>query len=309
VVRARSGYCNAKPLDLLAGNPIEKDLEKRVTGSEAGNIQASMQLPYFYTAPETARVNVAIEMPLSTVKFEKKKGKLRTAVNVLGIAYLPDGGVGARFSDTVNLEFANKKELEEFSAKPFHYENQFEIASGKYTLKVAFSAGSESYGRLESPLAVDPYDGNKFSLSSVALSNTIHRVDEMDTSLTAQLLEDRKPLVVLGNQITPSGSNRFKKTDVVGLYTEIYAPLLASAKEPPAVGLQMRIVERSTGQQKSDSGFMRVPTPQAGNPVVPVGLRVPVDTLDSGSYRLEIKAIDEKGNASPVRSADVEVMD
>ena len=55
-------------------------------------------------------VNVAIDMPLDAVKFEKKKGKLQVSVNVLGIAYTPDGGVGARFSDTVKLEYRRGSE-------------------------------------------------------------------------------------------------------------------------------------------------------------------------------------------------------
>src|SRR5207248_11369941 len=61
-VRARSGYCNVKPVDLLAGNPIEKNLENRAAGSQAGNVAASMQAPFFDTGPNTARVNVAREI-------------------------------------------------------------------------------------------------------------------------------------------------------------------------------------------------------------------------------------------------------
>src|SRR6202044_1145261 len=58
-VRARSGYCNVKPVDLLAGNPIEKDLENRAQSEMKGDIVASMQLPFFYTAPDTAQVHLA----------------------------------------------------------------------------------------------------------------------------------------------------------------------------------------------------------------------------------------------------------
>ena len=46
---------------------------------------------------------------------------------------------------------------------------------------------------------------------------------------------------------------------------------------------------------------------RAGNPVIPVGLKLPLDTLAPGSYRAELKAVDSAGNASPVRSADFEV--
>ena len=54
-VRARTGYCNSRPQDLLAGNATEKDLETRAAAAQAGNVGVTMELPYFYTAPNVAR--------------------------------------------------------------------------------------------------------------------------------------------------------------------------------------------------------------------------------------------------------------
>jgi len=157
-----------------------------VNGTAPGNVTASMQVPYFYTSPNTARLNVAIEIPTSAVNFDKVKGKFHGTVNVLGIAYRPDGTVGARFSDAVKVDLENKKELEAFKEKPLlHYEDQFEVASGQYTLKVVFSSGGASFGKLEAPVTVDPYDGKQLTLSAVALSKELHRVNQMDTGLDA----------------------------------------------------------------------------------------------------------------------------
>jgi hypothetical protein len=66
LVRARSGYCNIKPVDYLAGNSVEKDLENRVAGTAAGSVKASMQTPFFYTSPNTARVNMATSVAASS---------------------------------------------------------------------------------------------------------------------------------------------------------------------------------------------------------------------------------------------------
>src|SRR5208282_2862601 len=131
--------------------------ENRVAGSAAGNIAASMLVPYFYSSPNTARLNVAMEIPSDSIAFEKTKGKFHAAINILGVAYRPDGTVGARFSDTAKVYLENKKELESFKERPLHYEYQFEVAPGKYTLKVAFSSGGAAFGKLEMPLTVDPY--------------------------------------------------------------------------------------------------------------------------------------------------------
>jgi hypothetical protein len=305
-VRARSGYCNVKPVDLLAGKPAEQDLENRAAASQPGTVTASMQAPFFYTSPNVARVDVAIEIPSESLKFEKVKGKLHSEVNVLGIAYKPDGAVAARFSDTVKLDLDGAKELATFKQKPLHYENQFDVASGQYTFKVVFSSGGESFGKLEQPLVVDSNDGTQFGLSALALSREVHRVSELETALDTELLEGRAPLVASGLQFTPTGAYRFKTTEPATMYLEIYEPLLVGAN-PPQVGVQLRLLERKTGVQKLDTGVIEVATfIHAGNPVIPVGLKLPVSTLVAGSYRAELTALDSAGK-SVVRSADFEV--
>ncbi len=303
-VRARSGYCNAKPLDLLAGSAVEKNLELRAAATAAGNVNASMEVPFFYSSPNTARVQVAMDIAPTGLQCQKEKGKLHGEINVLGIASESDGTVAARFSDTMKFDFDNKKQLEEFEQQPLHYETQFDVASGKYDLKVVFSSGGASFGKVQTPLTIDPYDSKNFALSGVALSNKIHRVTDLDVGLDAELLEDQKPLVSKGIQLVPSGSNIFKKTEPAAVYVEVYEPLLLQPNTPK-VGLQMRLVDKKSGEQKLDTGFINVLAySQSGNPVIPVALKIPVETLAAGVYRAELKAVDEAGHVSGVRSAD-----
>ena len=307
VVRSRSGYCNVKPADMLAGQPVEKNLENQANGSQAGTITAAIQTPYFFTSANTARVNLAMDVPASSIKFEKVKGKQHATLNVLGIAYKPDSSVAARFSDAVNLDFENKKDVEDFAKEPFHYENQFDVASGQYNLKVVFSSSGEAFGKLETSLTIEPYDGKQFALSSMALSRDVRRVSDMASGLDAALMEDHTPLVTRGMEFVPAGTYRFKKTDTAAIYAEVYEPLLAGGN-PPQVGIELKVLERKTGQQKFDSGLSNAQSfMKTGSPVIPLGLRLPVNTLDPGSYRVELSAIDSAGNKSKPRTADFEI--
>ncbi len=304
-VRSRSGYCNVKPTDVLAGDPTEKELENHVAGSAAGSMPGSIRVPFFYTSNDTARVDVALEIPTDSLKPEKKKGKLHASINVLGIAYTAENKVAARFSDTVKLDFENKKEFETFQEKPLDYENQFEIASGKYTLKVVYSSGA-SFGKVEVPLLVDAYDGKKFSMSAIALSRKLQPVSAQ-SGLDSALLEGKTPLITQGLQVVPTANRGFSKSDQAAIYAELYEPLLASAK-PPRVGIQLRVLEVKSGEQKFDSGVEPLDEIiKTGNPVVVVGMRLPLEKLASGAYRLELKAIDTAGSAPIVRTADFEV--
>lgn len=308
-VRFRTGYCNVRSHDMLAQTPVVKTLENRAAAEQAGNVTAALQLPFFYTSADVARVNVAMEIDPKAMKFDKEKGKLHSEMNVLGIAYLPDGSVGARFSDNVKFEFENKKEVEAFGEKPFHYENQFDAAPGRYKFKVVFSSGGESFGKLEKPLSIDPYDGKSFHLSGIAFSTSYRAAASMGTDLDAALIEDRTPLITQGVQMTPSGSTRFKTTDKPAIYLEVYEPLLATAEPPKnlAIALDLKVLDNKTGEQKVDTGLFRIPVPpKGGNPMIPAGAQVPVAKLVPGSYRLVMSATDSAGKQSQ-RWADFEI--
>ncbi|MGA2039087.1 MAG: VWA domain-containing protein [Bryobacteraceae bacterium] len=308
-VRARSGYCNVKQVDMLAGKPTERDLETRAAAGVPGTIQSAvMQAPFFYLSPNAARIDLALEIPSDSVKFAKVKGHQHADVNILGIAYSPNGTVGARFSDTVKLEFADKKELEAFLKKPFlHYDTQFDLAAGTYDLKVLFSSGGEEFGKLEkNPLTIDQYDGKALFLSGVALSTDVHKVSEVDSDMDAALLDGRAPLVAQGMQITPGGSNHFKKSDNAVCYLEVYEPLLRGKEAAdqaggvakpagplPQVTVQVRLLDAKTGEAKTDSGAMDVTKlAKLGEPVIPVAFRLKVEELAAGSYVAEIRAAD-----------------
>jgi VWFA-related protein len=299
-VRARPGYCSPKPRDLLSGKPVEKVLESRAAAPQAGNIGASMQIPYFYTSSNMARVNVAMELPSDSLKFQKVKGKLHAAVDVLGMATLPDGTVGARFSDTLKLDFDDQRQIDALKVKPLHYENQFDVASGSYTLKVVFSAGGDSFGKLEMPLIVGAYRDSEFSVSGMALSKESRPATDLALGLDALLIDDQTPLIANGKRIIPFGSNRFKKTDPAGFYFEIYEPLLAKAgqQNAPEVAVQIRTLERQTGQLKSDSGLLKLNTQPANeNGMLPVSVTMPLTQVEAGSYLLEVLAQDNAGNS------------
>jgi len=304
--RSRSGYCNTRSTNVLEGKPLEKQLEAHAAGSQTGSIHGALQAPYFYTAPNTARVNLAMELPSDIVQFNKDKGKYHANLNVLGIAYRPDGTIGARFSDTVNMDL-EKEEWKDFTKTPYHYENQFDAAPGTYKLTVVLSAGGDTFGKFERPLTIDEYDGKHFSLSGLVLTNSVQRLTDIPTGLDSALLEDRAPLVVKGMQITPSGSNRFKNTDNVVVYTEIYEPLLASAN-PPLVGMAYTILERESNKKLFFTDVQRADDfVQKGNPVIPIGLKVKVNDLKPGSYRLLMQAVDSEKNNAPGRIVDFDI--
>jgi hypothetical protein len=110
-------------------------------------------------------------------------------------------------------------------------------------------------------------------------------------------------------EIVPAGSNAFGKTSPVAAYLEVYEPLLEQQQGADfKVGIDMRLVDKKTGQPKLDTGFITLAAYiKPGNPMIPVGLRLPIDKLEPGAYRAEFQAKDTAGNISTLRSTDFEV--
>ncbi len=288
-VRSRTSYCTSKPMDLLAGTAAAKELEQRAAAAPTGDIAASIQLPYFYTAPNVARVHVAMEIQADALKFENKKGKLHAELNFLGVAASADGDVRARFSDALKLDFDNPAQVESLKGKSLHYEKEFKIVPGQYTFTVAFSQGDASFGKLQMPLAIEPWTG-EFGLSGLALSRETHSAADLGLGLG---LEGRTPLVAQGTQVVPSGSGQFMKSGPAFFYFEVYVPNALTAR------VRVRVLDRKTGEQKWDGGFISPPAQTN------VG-KLPVDSLASGTYRLEVTATDSAGKEVQ-RTADFEI--
>jgi hypothetical protein len=123
------------------------------------------------------------------------------------------------------------------------------------------------------------------------------------------LIEDKKPLIAGGIQVVPVGNTTFTKSDLAIFYVELYEPLLASAdaQNAPAIGFQMRVLDRKTGEEKNDTGLIRLdPPPPLGNAVIPLAEKMPVAKLGPGSYQLEVTFADSTGNTAK-RTADFDI--
>jgi VWFA-related protein len=302
-VRYRNGYYDLKAPDLLAGKPEEKTLEEVAASPQPSQVPVLLSAPYFYSSPGVARVYVSLQLPASAIDFEKEKKDFHSKVQVLGIAYREDGAVAARFSDTVNLDM-EKKDLKEFSKGPFKYQNTFNIAPGNYKLKLVLSAGGDKFAKYETPLSIAPFDGKQLDISGPALSDDLRPVNQLMASLDSQLLEDQTPLVFRDMEIFPQPGNRFQRGDKVDFYVEVFEPQMQSSLAP-RVGVLFNIVNRKTNQQVYSSNTILVdPLARAGNPLIPLAREIPMENLQPGEYRLEVRARNSVGGASPVRTAD-----
>jgi hypothetical protein len=199
------------------------------------------------------RVNLAMEIPPDALKFQDQKGKPGSSyaeLNLLGIASAPDGVVGARFSDALKLDSGNR-------GKPLHYEKEFKIVPGRYSFTITFKSGGESFGRLEIPLVVEPRQAGELGLSGLVLSKETHPSAELGLGGVFDQ-SSHTTLVANDVQVVSAGSNQFNKSEMGFVYFEVYAP------DPASVRVGARVLDRRTGEPKSDLGPLQLSAPKDG---------------------------------------------
>jgi hypothetical protein len=290
-------------VDLVAGKIAGERLESR---SGSGTLSASMQMPYFYTGTNRASVRLTLEVVPANMRFQKEKDKLHGQIDLVGTAVRPDGGIAARFADTVEINEDSQRQADAFVREPYRYENQFLVPSGKYTFRMTIGVGPDAAGQIEAPLEVDPWNSAHLGIGGIALSREAHPAGD---SGAAPVLEGRGPLVAGGMRFVPSATGRLRRSERAWFYTEIYDPLLAG-QNPPAVQVRMRILDRKTGEVKVDTGTAGAASyVHEGNPVVPFATALPLANLPAGSFRLEVTAGDSSGPSTVARSIDFELVD
>ena len=276
-VRARTQYCTEKAVDLVAGRIAGQALD-----SAEGTMEATMQLPYFYTGTNRASVHLSLEL--------KPREAPKGLVDVVGTARMPDGGTAARFADSTS-----------FSSAPYRYEHQFAIAAGKYNFQLAAGAGPGAVAKIEMPLEIAPWQSGTFGMGGIAFGTEAPPAASAEAG--GPILEGRTPLVAAGRRLIPSPTNRFQRSGPVYFYTEIYDPALGAA-----LTLQYRVLDRVTGEVRQDTGMVPIPNyVRPGNPVVPFATRIPVAQLAAGAYRLEVRASHSTGGETVIRTADFDL--
>jgi VWFA-related protein len=304
--RARNEYCTEKPVDVVAGKIAGQALEARAASAGAGTMNVAMQLPYFYTGTNRASVRLSAEMVPAGMKFEKDKNGLHGQLDIVATVLRPDGGTAARFADTVDIDQDSQQNADAFTRTPYHYEHQFTVAAGMYSVQMAIGTGPNAVGKVEMPLKVDAWSAASLGMGGVAFSTDMRAADSADPA-GGPVLEGHGPLMAGGKQFVPAATNRFARSAPLYFYTEIYDAAVAGAN-PPTLEMQYRILDAKTGEAKAETPMVGIGNyVRPGNPVVPFATRLQLAQLPAGPYRLEVRTGIAGSQEIAVRTMDFEL--
>ncbi len=188
---------------------------------------------------------------------------------------------------------------------PNRYETQVVLPPGSYQLQAVMSDGKH-FGRAAMPLVVPDVAGQRLELSSIALCRRMRdaaaaNAEAVDGHFAPQYI----PLVSKTIQVALTAKPRFTEAEGPVAYFEVNDPLLSKKTTPLEV--YIRVLDASTGKTVATfAPFDALPYEQSGNAVIRIAREIPVQELDPGTYRLEVRAANSVGS-TPWRTADFTV--
>jgi hypothetical protein len=263
-------------------------------------------------APATVQVATQFGFPFQLWDYPCKKSE---AINILGLVYNEKGELAGQFEDTFRCDMLARTAAGKLWQKvprakgsiPTLFDTQIELRPGEYELRVAVTDGKK-FGRARVPLRVQPLNAAALTVSNVVLNGVLR-----DTSWILRDATDvapnpivPTPLVSKDVQFLPMPDTHLSKGNSLSAYFEIYEPLLETNKAD--VSYSVRITDLKTGTLMMNTGPLSaadwvVP----GNAVIPIGLKIAIEKLPPGPYRVELQASDSARRESEWRQADFSI--
>jgi hypothetical protein len=241
------------------------------------------------------------------------------SLHVLGTVFKANGEVETQFEDSISCLGPSGMESTpwKYGVKhgwfahtvriPTRFDTQVALPPGNYELRVVVSDGT-NIGTAQIPIHVQAFNGHQLAISDLVLGGIVRDASSVPREAASVYPGPiiPTPLVSKDVQFFPALDSQVPKHTAVSLYFEIYEPLLET--QTTLVSFWVKITNLKTNSLVMDTGSMSAANwVLPGNAVIPIGLKLNVEKLKPGSYRLEIQASDSAGRASEWRQATFEI--
>ena len=303
-LKYRPGYQDRRPVDALASSRLEQRLLTALaTPGAAIQLPVAFLPMYFYLPTGGARVLIAARIRMEKTVFRKKGAQIGTDLNIMGVAYAENGGIAARFSQTLPI-FFDKENEPEFRKRSLVYRNYFKLRPGKYRLKLAVSDESNNLGSMEQSLEVPAFPDQGFSGSSIVIAEQTSRLPDLIRNLQTQLLDENDPLLNQGVQIEPSVEKRLRAGSVIPLMFRLYN--LPGPPDQWNLEAKARLLDETGREYTLGPISLKKAISAVGDAEAAVVLSLSFQDVPPGKYQLIIEASEAASLKTATLKTDLE---
>jgi VWFA-related protein len=237
-ITSRSGYYAIPPEEVVLLSPADKKLLASFDGAQANpGLPLSLSLTPFRTREGLYTVPLAIEIPPSAVKFERKGDKQSMQLEVLGVLKASDrmlSRLGGNFD--VNL---STNDYSQILNENIFYRQDMQLAAGEYTIDLIVRDKQSNKITARREQFVLPEPNTEFATTPVVLSRYVEPASQLPPNPA-----DFPDVFVHGKQlIRPSAARQFKAGDNLIMYLAVYNPANSNETGKPLVRVTVRLMK------------------------------------------------------------------
>ncbi len=248
----------------------------------------------------TAFVPVTIEVPNKSLSFSPSGEFMKARVGIYGRVTAMLGEIVYEFEDVVAKEY-RPEQLSVGLTMSSLYQKAFSLEPGRYKLELVLKdLTSGNIGTEARSIDLRAPEEGKLSVSSLILASQVKALPEFPEGVESFVIGDVR--------VVPSMNRKFKTSDEMGVYLQVYNPVLDAATLLPAVSIEYtvqrgnKILSRLTDSEGASIEYF------SSSRIVVVRM-VNLKLLGKGSYTLTVKLSDHVSKQSVAEQAKFEVVD
>ena len=237
-VVSRSGYYAIPPEEIVLLSPDDKKLMSGFAAAQANpELPVHIGLSQFRLRDGLYTVPLALELPPSAVKFERKADKRSMQLEVLGVLKAADktlsrlgGNFDVNLSDTDYQTIVNNN---------IYYRQDMVLAPGEYTLDVIVRDKQSGKTAAKRQEFVIPEADSEFAATPVVLSRYVEQAQlpKLGSDEAADVFATGR------TQIRPSPGKQFQATDNLIMFGSVYNPANSPDTNKPLVRVTVRLMK------------------------------------------------------------------
>ena len=300
---SRSGYYAIPPEEIVLLSPADKKLLAGFNEAQTNpGLPVSVSFSAFRGRNGLYTVPLAIEVPPSAVKFERKGDKQSMQLEVLGVVKAtPDRmltKLGGNFA--VNL---SANDYNEIVNNNIFYHQDLLLTSGDYTIDLIVQDRQSGKVSARREHLVLPEPDEEFATTPVVLSRYVEPARQL-----APNPADSADVFVYGKQlIRPSAALKFKNTDNLIIFLDVYNAANSTETGKPLVRVSVRLLKDG---QPATKFFDFVLTDIESQPLphLTFAQYVKLANLAPGRYQATIETKDMVTRKSSKQEASFEIV-
>ena len=274
-----------------------KDLEPLVTTRVVhSQIHLDYRADFLRVTTNTVLVPITVQVPNRDLSFQSKQGLHSAVLDLYGRITTPGGIVVQTFEDVISRDFPDSLFPSSLNLSSI-YQKSVPLRSGLYRLDlIVKDTVSGNLGIFNTALRVPHFEDDKLDASSLILADQIEKVAPSQTGIGQFVLNSYK--------VRPRLNQEFSSTEKLGIFLQLYNLKLDEISHKTSVSVAYRITK---DQREIWRAVETADHLHEGGEQVTIERLIPIDTLLSGRYTVEVTAIDLLTNETVIRTAEFTV--